>query len=669
MSDSDRHRPISSCGIRRVPTRRSFLPLLFRGVFLLPFLLTVASAQPDETDPLPSDSTTIDSTAVPDADSVAAPVDSSHLFLRTVPPPGAVQSERDFFGQGLTKYDIPDRLRFTLFDPLLSNAEGFVMSGSVPGELGGISYAGGDPAAVSFLFNGRILRGADAVAYDPSLYPLEFLEKAEYVDGGRAIVYGGADALRVVNILQPQFDVEGSYLRLVFGKGGGGTARAEGIFARNLSRRTNLSVGFRRLTSDGLYGNQSINGMNIYGSLYHRYDGGLTASLTGMVTDFERGANGGLAEGSLFGSSAAAVRNDTLTEGRLRHDLTLTFRWIPELRGVTAVDSINTSGMTRYDGNVYFSHGERSLLIGDREAVVDGFSSHIQGDLFGFNGSVVTRLGTSELRGAVRGEIENGEDGNLHAGGLLLHPLAEGFLLGGGGAITNGFGRTGTTLFAEFRGRPGDSTGLRGTWRYGIGDGPVAVNDTLLTLSGEGTLWLGELEGIWNNGGTNIRIGGWIRRGVRTTTSGAEEYTIAGGRFSGHLPLAFMRVGWHIDGTVTPEGDERYPSLAARSEISVPRHLLNGALDLDLGTNIAWQSSFSGIEHDPITGLWLYPRAENTGERQSWGLIDLFASARIGTAYLNLTFFNLLDAEYRTVSRYPTWGRSIRFGITWSMID
>lgn len=147
------------------------------------------------------------------------------------------------------------------------------------------------------------------------------------------------------------------------------------------------------------------------------------------------------------------------------------------------------------------------------------------------------------------------------------------------------------------------------------------------------------------------------------------EYTAFGTAVSGLIPIDFLRVNWQATGTILPDGDQRFPQLAAKGDVYIPLHLLNGALDLDIGTTVAWQSSFLGIEYEPINGRWLYPIEEKVSERQKWALIDLFASARIGTAYLNLTLYNVLDAEYRTVSRYPTTGRALRFGITWTMID
>ncbi|MGE3802857.1 MAG: putative porin, partial [Candidatus Kapaibacterium sp.] len=613
---------------------------------------------------------TPESVTVAAADTVVQTrADTSRLFLLHVPPPGAVHQEGQLLNRSFSKLDIPDRIQSTLFDPLHSRFDGYILTGSVPGELGGLSYAAGSPDNIAYTFNGRPLSGSRGRSYDYSLYPIEFLEEAEYLKGGAGILYGGATALTTVNILQPQFDVEGSYLRLIFGKGGAASSRAEGVFARNLSRKTNLSVGFRRLFSDGVYKNQCVDGLNIYTSLLHHYQTGLTLSLTGMVTDVTRGANGGLTTESPLSSTGSSVVNDTLREGLLRHDVTATFRWIPELRGREVTDSLDATAMTRIDGNLYFSHAERSLLVGDKEALIDSLPRVVQGDMFGVNGTLSKQFGSTKLQAVVRGEIENGREGLLHGGLLFTQPISSTYTVGAGGVVTDKGTSNTSALFVEFTASVTDSFALRGTGRYIIGDGAQATNDTLLTLSGEGTAWMGELEGVWKRGETSLHLNGWIRRGVQGLSSSLNEYTALGTSVSGLIPIDFLRVNWQATGTLLPDGDERFPLLAAKGDVYIPLHLLNGALDLDIGTTVGWQSSFSGVEYEPITGRWLYPLEEKVSERQKWALIDLFASARIGTAYLNLTLYNVLDAEYRTVSRYPTTGRALRFGITWTMID
>ena len=634
--------------------------LRFVGVGLLLSLVIVTAHGQD----LPVDSVKNDTLQT---DSTAAPQDTTRLYLPSLPPPGAVHLVPDLVDHGLTKYEIPDRIHYTLFDPLRSTSDGYVLSGSVPGEIGGIIYAGAPPEKIAYLFNGRPLSGPHGSGYDPGFYPLEFSEVAEYVEGGEGMVYGGADALSSVNILQPQFDVEGSYLRLVFGQAAAATSRAEGIFARNLSRRTNLAVGFRRLVSDGIYSNQDVDGFNAYGSLFHRYNAALSASLTGMVSDFDRGANGGLLPESSFGLSTAKVHNDTLTEASLRHDLTLTLRWVPGLGGRNVSDTLDAEGLTRFDGNIYYSHAKRALLIGDREALIDGETVGDQGDVLGLNGRIVSWLGKIGIQGVVRGELENGRSGNLHAGALFSVPLTSLLSVGGGGAVTGREGDMVSGIFGEVRVHPAEKFGLRGTWRLLSGDEPDDGGATQV-LTGEGTRWLAEVEGEWKGEDVDTRFTGWLRRGIRNGSQ--EEYSISGVTFSGFVPISFLRLRWHLSGTLAPEGDERFPLIGTRGDIFLPLHLLNGALDLDLGTQVAWQSTFSGIEHNPVTGDWLYPGADVlTNKRQQWALINLFASARIGSAYLNLTLFNLLDAEYRTVNRYPIWGRSLQFGITWTMID
>ncbi|MCE2503799.1 MAG: TonB-dependent receptor plug domain-containing protein [Chlorobi bacterium] len=626
-----------------------------------------ARAQLDEPGPDASDSTLISQPEIGEGKQTS---DSIPLFLPHISPPGSLKIEQSLLDEEVAKYDVPDRVQFTLLDPLSTGFPSYQLRGGELGFPSGFSTAGADPAAHEVLFNGRPLRGAKGRAYDLALYPLEFVESVEFLQGSRAVLYGHADALSGVNILQPRFDVEGSYLRLAFSQGAGATSRAEGIFARNLSRKSNLAIGFRRLVSDGVYANQEVDGVNLYSSLYHRSNPGLAFSVTGMLTEFDRGASGGLKSPSDPTSTGADdVINDTLDNRVLRHDLTLAVQWIPSIEGGerTSDDTITASGMTRFDGSFYVTHAEDKQLVGEELAELSTRPSLVRGDLFGMRGSGITWFGPSKLRSLMNAEVENASLATLHGGLVLTTPLTDRLDFVGGGAVTSREDLNRFSVVGELHATLTDSSVLRATYRYSLGEKVAMTGDTLQRLSGEQTLWIADLEWGFRDGVFNGRFNAWLRQGIKVNS--LDMYSVSGLIVKGQVPIGFARLKATINGTLLPEEDKRYPVLATSGELFAPLMLFNGALDLDFGVDVAWQSDFSGVEYDPISGHWLYPTERRNAEREHWMLIDLFVSARIGSAYLNLSFYNLLNAEYRTLSRYPTWGRSLRFGITWGMID
>ena len=632
--------------------------------FILSFVFCLLSldlkGQVEETNEEAVDSTQL---SQPDETASHEHVDSSLLFSSSFTPPGSINGKHEVFSDRVTKYQVPTRLQFTLHDLLYSTLSSYQLRGGEPGLPSGYSTAGGSPTDHSILFNGRPLQGAKGENYDLSFYPMEFIESVEFLRGSRVALYGSADALSGVNILQPQFDVEGSYLRLSFVQGGAGTSRAEGVFARNLSRASNVAIGFRRLVSDGIYANQEVDGFNLYGSFYHRSSPSLTFSLTGMLTEFDRGASGGLEA-----TSVSSVINDTLNKGVLRHDLTFSTRWIPGLSAEgDPLNSRKLSKMTRFDGALYFTHADDQWLVGEELTQLPNRSSRQRSDLFGFRGSGITMVGSSELRGVINAEIENAGFSTFHGGGLIAVPLFDGLQLEGGVVLTHRQEVNRVSFVGEVRAQLHDSSVLRGTYRHFIGEENLLPGNSILQLTGEITNWMADVEWELKGGELHGQVHGWLRQGEKTV--GMDTYTIAGMSLRGTVPVGIVRLKGTINGMFLPEGDKRFPALATLGEIFVPLTLFNGALDLELGTKIGWQSDFSGVEFDPLSGDWLYPTEVRNTDRQKWGLLDLFASARIGSAYINLSLYNILNAEYRTVSRYPTWGRSLRFGITWGMID
>jgi outer membrane cobalamin receptor len=49
--------------------------------------------------------------------------------------------------------------------------------------------------------------------------------------------------------------------------------------------------------------------------------------------------------------------------------------------------------------------------------------------------------------------------------------------------------------------------------------------------------------------------------------------------------------------------------------------------------------------------------------------LDLFGVFKIGDAFVNLTWGNVLDKNYLTVYPYPELGRHIRISINWIFLD
>lgn len=610
----------------------------------------------------------VDTTETAGADTAQAPepLDTIPPFEPHGAPLGSVRPDRQAYPSDLTKADLPAELYFSLFEPLREKLPAYPLSHGAPGLLETFSYAGADPGAITTLFNGRPLAGSEEHPFDPGLYPPEFIERVEVLRGAEAAVFGDAASLIGLNAVQPRFNVAGSYMRIVFGQGGGNTSSADLTFARNVASRTNLTVGVRRLTSDGVFDNQEVSQWNIRGALTWRPMDGLTVSLAELFSDLTRGANGGLTPASSLAETVANSVNDTLNENRLRHDLSLSAQWYPGLAGEAITDTTDLRDRSRFDGSVYYTHAGRGLTVAERPAELPGVPVEQGDDVFGVRGGAYLPLGGIALHGNLVAELTDGKAGKTHAGGMVEIPVGETLGLFGGGAVTSESELTTLSFFGEGRVAISDSFDLRLSARI-FSDNAAAVSVPSRRFSAQRSRMLLEAEGRWRRGAASIAAGGHIRRVAANPTAG-NDYWIAGAHATVGVPIAFLILEQSGLLTIAPSHDKRFPLLLSHSDLYALFSLFGGNLDLRIGTSLEYQSPFAGTEYNIVRGTWLYPSDRNR-EEELFPMLDAYARARIGSAYLKVTLSNILDVEYFTAYRYPVWGRSLQIGLTWALID
>ena len=94
--------------------------------------------------------------------------------------------------------------------------------------------------------------------------------------------------------------------------------------------------------------------------------------------------------------------------------------------------------------------------------------------------------------------------------------------------------------------------------------------------------------------------------------------------------------------------------------------LFTGHLNLKVGVRGKAMSVFRGSEFYP-QGLVYYP--SNVNEFGPFGSSDFFIQARIGSAILYFTFFNLTNQDYVLAPVYPALDRSLGFGVNWEFLN
>ncbi len=666
--------------------------MLGRAVCVVSLMLLLVAIASDRARAQGSDTSQIDSsrivppdtTAVPGIDSgAAAPAGPKPPLFREIGAPfGSVTRLRERSGVTyIDKRDIVWDFYFTPYEVVARELPGYGLSQGGPGLVRGFSIAGAPVDAVSTLFNGRALRGPLDDAMDLELYPVEFLERIELLRGARALIQGSGEALATLNFVQPRFDVVGTYARLWYAQGPNNQTGLDVTYDRNIGERSNLTLGVRRIPDDGEFQNQNVSSWDIRGSLRWDPSDALTVSLTEIYSDAERGLNGGLTEtASRFPTASAPVFVTTLDEETLRHDLTLAARWYPAPPSRTS-DSVpvDEENLARFDASLYYTYAERNILLNDSIAspVLLGFRpTHIARDLAGVRVSAKAPLAFALLEANGSAELLGSGRLRLEAGGMLELPVSDLAALRGAARLHRSRGIDFLTFAGDISFQLTDSFSLFGSARQSarLRDSlaeplDYELDDTLRAFSDFYTGFMAEGGIDWRSGGGRFSASALFRRAVPREDPDGASHTVIGGDLRAVIPYRAFRLDVRVLATVTPEGDDRFPLIDAVGDLYWGMPLLQGNLDLRLGTVLEFQSSLQGARYDNISGRFIYEPSATRRDEQLFPNWSAYARARIGSAYLRVEMRNILDAEFWTVYRYPIPARSLYLGVTWALFD
>lgn len=668
--------------IRRDYRLRACVSLAWLIMIVLLSGVQSASAQPDQ----PSDTTSrVDTTS--QGSRVGSLERDSTMADSTAVSPAAADTARlrAYEGTlGTTAGDVEDAgyrfirnrdlvlLRYyTMFDILAPFLPAYPVSHGSPGLVRAFSYAGAAPGSIGVLFNGRPLPGDVGGGYDLELYPAEFLERAEILRGARATLFGGGESLIALNFVQPHYDVEGSYVRIAYSQGLYNLTSADLTYARNFGRTSNLTVGFRRLPSDGEFPNQSVSNTSLRATLTSNPIEGLAVSLTEIYSSATRGLSGGLIPGSSRQrAEIPTVVTPDLREEQLRHDVTLAARWAP----VDAADTLSDSSRIRsstaaIDAALYYSYARRTLL-GIPDTIPHG--GNRRREIIGGRGATTLPLGPFRAEINVVGEFAaggfadsvggdaavRGEVGGL--GEIALGPV----LLRGGGKLSAGDAATArTTLVGEGILGISQTFSTRATLRLFNGGNDPSPLDSLRGFSSIRTRLLAEGAIDWRSGNLQAGIDAFYRQ--------SEDAAVATYGAGGHLrfPLLWLILDARLLAQVDPDGDERFPALRGTGDVWWEGKLFRDNLDLRVGTSLIYQSGLRGAEYDPWLNEPVYPSDLSRPLSNQLPIWSAYAQARIGSAFIRATFDNILDVEQWTLYRYPVGGRGLHLQVTWTLID
>ena len=132
-----------------------------------------------------------------------------------------------------------------------------------------------------------------------------------------------------------------------------------------------------------------------------------------------------------------------------------------------------------------------------------------------------------------------------------------------------------------------------------------------------------------------------------------------------HLKLHLLGQRWLADNVPVA-----LPDWAARASTYYQFYLFEKALNLRAGLDGRWHSGFFANAYRPFVAEFAPQRSIEVG---NYPFIDLWISGQVKDFrfFVKFEHFNqgIFGQNYYTIPRYPIFPRSLRFGITWRLLD
>jgi len=532
-----------------------------------------------------------------------------------------------------------------------------------------------DWGSIPILLDGRPLNNPLTGAVNLYDIPIESIEQVEILDGADALMYGGQGA--ALNLVTRQYNNNRPVTKLRYMQGPFEYGLTDGLFTQNVARGTNVMVGLQRHVSDGRFTNSAYDSWHVRSRVRYNYSDRLNIALSHFYSSATNGMNGGIdtTSPSQFDEVSALVQSPNANDDVSRHDVTL--------NGIARLFR-DTSSTTQF--SFYFSEIDRSY--NNPDSISQRTTSSLMGARLLQNntlGGITTTVGADIQRERLQGNRFMSSEGEYRAALFgktefdlfdFLKPAASLRIEQRGSRSVFSYGLGMKSTLAEF-------LMIRGDYSFSqkltsIQDRLTQPLNPLLPDVGEYKTFRLRLDVSFGSS-ANISLMGYHQTALQTfwyTEIRPPVFTISfpqietdqiiGSLFFKPWKLECVWTGMYT--MSQHDGIEKtlFPKWTTTGEFAYRDKILKDVMELRTGVRMQYASSHHGIEFYPQYGVYV----ENTGkEIEPAFTLDLFAIAKLGDAYLTLSWENLLDKQYVTVSGYPMPGRTFRFGFNWTFLD
>lgn len=546
----------------------------------------------------------------------------------------------------------------------------------MPGMFNNFSFFGSND--ISFSYNNRPLIDNEFANYNPEKLSTEFFENVEMLYGSDAVILSDNTNGVSANIQEIRYNTKRPYTKLWYSQDTKDLISADGIFSQNFAPNFNYTFGFRRLAGNGQYEN-SVDIWNVRNILRWSPTEKINISLTEYFTNHGTDINGGIDETTtdmniLFTDNAPQINYKfyNLKQRTFSHDITFS--------STVILDNDTNSILS---GNIFFSHHENTFKLSTNLLNLTHDSSgsqDYQSKYYGGNLSFEQNILDFALlkTGAELYVFDNEKsflfpeksETSLSAFALMKMDffgyldLSGGFRYRNYNTISNislgakaklNFQKLGLLIF---------DMSLSEQMPYVLFP-QLETEKHFLILS----------EYAFSSDAFNVRLGAFSRTIANPidykfdsllSASQTDNKTLIGAFTMFMLsPFKNYFLEGAFNSTINLDKSESdYPPLYLR--LKTYYRIYAGRSIMNLGLEGSMSTNFSGKKFMPLYRLYV------DNDYESGLMFDgfkVFASAKLGETYIQVSFENLLSSGFYYVPVNPVLSRNFRLSFIWTFLD
>ncbi len=565
------------------------------------------------------------------------------------------------------------------------------------GQYSQPTFDGVDWRGVAFLVNGRGMNDPATGIFNIYDFAAEYADRIEVITGPRAFLYGLNSTGAAVNLVTKNYNSNRAFTKLNYSEGAYGYSTVDGTFSQNISRKTNVTVGFQHQVTDGRFSGEADDAWNTREKIRYNVSHDLNVILSHTLTSTETQMNGGVditqsGGANAFDNTLAVVKQDSTYEKVTRNDVDLS------MVGTFLADTANVSTLTLYYSHALreFREREDPYHLFPPEVASDHVSSWMgvqAGQDFAAGFQRFSAGGNAELR-----QIE-GSPNLGHRRNVVGAVWAKEEIDPGGPLTVAMYGRLDSYLRKEYAGYGADATvrigpgfslygGASTSWRVPdyqelfwtdstvVRTGAVAAEHHAVEEAGAslampdgGTVRIAVFHRTVTNpviyspynGAASPFPGALIANGPVLVTSGATaslDVRYRSFSLEGNVEYIVQRSGGATLGA--------YPKVSGSGGLYFRSRLVNDKLELKTGFKGRFSLGYSGSVFNPEIVAYVTNTGTPLGTSASG---DFFLIGHIGDAYIHFMWENLANIRYYGTPYYPGGERAIRFGISWEFLN